>query len=459
MYSRFIIALCILPSLVFLPLVTSCARKEVQETNPELTLTIDVLAEKELPPLIEYEKNKGILINVHIIDFNGFSETITNKDRLRQFEQRNFLLPQQYRKVLRVFRRSQTGNSLSIVTLYHENGQIYRYLECVNGRASGNFREWYDNGQIKIEAYVTAGSADVDDKSVDTWTFDGLSKAWTPQGKKMGVFSYKKGLLNGASTMCYLSGEVEWYTEYKDGKKSGFERHFRPDGSLIEEISYQDGLREGVSRGYWTTGKLKYQEDFQLDLLQEGIYYPKEGEEALSTVLKGNGVRSLFNDDILVSQYQIQQGKPSGWVKIFSDDGTLSREYSEINGKKDGREVLYYSLEENEKGGPKLAIEWKRGSITGIVETWYPEGAIQSKREMKQNERDGISMGWYPNGDLMLVEDYEKGSLKKGSYHKKGDTVPYSTVENGKGTATIFDGDGRIVEKITYQEGKPVVSD
>ncbi len=403
--------------------------------------------------LLEEEKNKGILVNVHVIDFNGFSETITNKERLRQFERRSFLHPQQYRKILRVFRRTYSGNSISLITLYHDNGQIYRYLECLNGRASGNFREWHENGTLKIAATILAGNADVDDASIDSWTFEGDSIAWSSEGKKIGSFPYIKGLLHGNATTWYPSGDIERIIEFKEGKRDGIERYFRPAGSLIAESSYENDTLNGVSKKFWPSGALQYEEHFKNDRLLQGIYYEKSSKIAVSKVDNSEGVRSLYNDFHLIRQEEIHNGLPNGVIKLFSANGVLSQEYVEKEGKKEGKETLYYP----ENGSPKISIEWKKGVITGVVETWYLDGMTQNRREMKHNERDGMSMAWYRNGDLMFVEEYEKDSLKKGIYHKKGETAPCSFVENGKGTATIFDGDGRMVEKIVYHEGKPIL--
>lgn len=433
--------------------LTSCSKQPVEQS---------LIKEEASEPLVESLTNKGVLVNVHVIDFNGFSETITNKERLKQFEKRDFLQPQQYRKVLRIYRRSNTGDSISLITLYHENGHIFRYVECVNGRASGSFREWYNNGKLAIESTVESGSADLDDSSISEWTFHGLSRAWTSQGKKQGLFYYKHGLLHGLSTTYYPNGEIEWQTEYSEGKKNGFERLFREDGSLLQESQYSEGLRNGPSKGYWTSNKKKYDEEFQRDSLIDGVYY-NDSEEIVSQVIQGEGTRSIFNDDMLISQYQISDGKPAGWVKIYSEEtGQLEREYSQVDGKKNGREIFYYPQKTKDnkiQSTPqkKLAIDWKMDMITGSVETWYPNGSLESRKEMKQNKRDGICLIWYPDGNLMLLEEYEKDTLKKGRYHKKGEEVPYSTVDAGFGTATIFDSEEALVEKISYKEGKPIV--
>ena len=40
-------------------------------------------------------------------------------------------------------------------------------------RASGIYREWFPTGQLKIEAYVIGGSADVGVGAQSDWLFDG----------------------------------------------------------------------------------------------------------------------------------------------------------------------------------------------------------------------------------------------------------------------------------------------
>ncbi len=43
------------------------------------------------------------VVSMQIIDRNGFTETISNKERISSFETTDFLTPQPYQKVLRVF--------------------------------------------------------------------------------------------------------------------------------------------------------------------------------------------------------------------------------------------------------------------------------------------------------------------------------------------------------------------
>ena len=75
---------------------------------------------------------------------------------------------------------------------------------------------------------------------------------------------------------------------------------------------------------------------------------------------------------------------------------------------------------------------------------------------MNNNKKHGLSFAWYKEGDLMLMEEYENDLLVKGSYYKNWEKTAISKVENGKGIATLFDKDGRLIRKIDYEKGIPL---
>src|SRR5665647_788644 len=68
------------------------------------------------------------LTSIHIIDRNGMEETISNKDRLGQYQKADFMQQQPYQKVLRIYERDSRGNIRSVVTTYHEKGNPKQFL-------------------------------------------------------------------------------------------------------------------------------------------------------------------------------------------------------------------------------------------------------------------------------------------------------------------------------------------
>ena len=57
----------------------------------------------------------------------------------------------------------------------------------------------------------------------------------------------------------------------------------------------------------------------------------------------------------------------------------------------------------------------------------------------------------------MAVEEYEHDLLTKGTYFKKGDSIPVSRVQDGEGVATLFDRRGHFLKKVNYAKSRPVV--
>ena len=101
------------------------------------------------------------ITSIHLIDRNGLSETVSTKERLKQYQQADFLKAQPYQKVTRVYGRDSNGDSRTYITSYHLNGQLSQYMEALNARAYGKYREWHQNGNPKLEANVIGGIADL----------------------------------------------------------------------------------------------------------------------------------------------------------------------------------------------------------------------------------------------------------------------------------------------------------
>ena len=56
----------------------------------------------------------------------------------------------------------------------------------------------------------------------------------------------------------------------------------------------------------------------------------------------------------------------------------------------------------------------------------------------------------------MMIEEYENDLLRRGTYMKRGEKTPVSTVENGDGTITLYDSEGFFIKRALYHKGLPV---
>lgn len=428
----------------------SCASKAIQKKQE--TISSDLFR----PVLIRQP-----LTSINIIDRNGLSETITSKDRLKPYQNTDFLTPQSYQKVLRIFAKDKEGIGRSIITSYHTSGGIKQYLEAVNGRAHGFYVEWHPNGKRKLLACVSAGTADIDMKSQLTWSFDGISFAWDEEGHLLTSIPYQKGELNGVSKEFYPDGTLSKMATYKQGLLDGELKRFSKDGAVLEAMTFREGVPEGESLGFWPSGKIAWKEKFQNGLLEEASYFDSNGL-VISTISQGNGKQCLFDDTGPKEFHEFKSGKEEGEVTLLENNQFIQSRFFIKNGEKHGEETLYYPikpfLKEGEKGKqkPKLSIDWYEGKINGSVKTWYDNGVQESQKEMSQNLKQGVLTCWYRNGNLMLIEEYDKDKLVRGEYLKKGESIPISKVEAGKGVASLFDCDGNFFRKIRYQDGKPI---
>jgi antitoxin component YwqK of YwqJK toxin-antitoxin module len=394
------------------------------------------------------------MVSMQIIDRNGFAETISNKDRLANYKSVDFSTPQPYQKVLRVFGRNSGGQSSSKITSYHDNGHLWQYLEATNGRAHGLYQEWFPNGQIKIEAHLIEGVADIHDLAQATWMFEGLCKVWNDQGSLIAEFNYEKGLLQNSARYFFPSGKLQKIIPYNQGEVHGIVHSFDENGNLIEEIPYANGDKEGFAVAFWSPGHLLSKEFFEHGYLINASYYDLNGK-CISEIKAGKGKQTKFKENQFEALINFSGGVPEGEVQLFYPNGTLKCSYLIKEGKKHGEEWEYYLLEKGEQPLPKLCLNWNDNQIQGQVKTWYPNGQIESQREFNSNKKQGVAFAWYKNGDLMLVEEYENDLLIKGSYYKKGDKKIVSKIEAGKGVASLYTSDGFFLKKVSYEKGKP----
>lgn len=392
------------------------------------------------------------LASIHIIDRNGFTETISQKERLGQFQQVDFLSSQPYQKVLRIYGRDAQGNIRAIVTTYHENGNCKQCLDIFNGRAHGNYYEWHENGQQRLAARIIGGMPDVTPLAERSWLFDGVTSAWDEEGRKSAEISYSKGCLEGVSLYFHSNGQTWKRIPYLKNEIHGITEIFRNDGSLLQQIPYTQGQKHGIAMRYWEPSRLASQEEYCRGKLEQGQYFDSE-ERLVAEIRQGNGIRAIFNKTGIHELQEYVDGAPEGEVKVFDESGRLKRLYHVKQEIKHGEEIEFD--ERNTPPRPRLSFHWYEGKVQGVMKSWYPSGQLESQREMANNLKHGLLSAWYRDGTLMLLEEYEKGILVRGEYFKKGEKIPVSQVIDGKGTATLFDADGHLQQKVSYLNGKP----
>ncbi|MCF7852138.1 MAG: hypothetical protein K9M07_02735 [Simkaniaceae bacterium] len=396
--------------------------------------------------------NESHLAVIRIVDRHDMTETINAPDRLASYEKIDFRSPQPYKEVMRSFKRDALGRQTGILTSYHINGQIKQQLETVSSRAHGSYCQWHPNGQLHIEAQVIEGIAQLNENAQSTWIFDEVSRVFDQQGKLEAEFIYDKGILEGDSKYFYPNGVISKILPYVNNCLEGDAKLYDNKGNLIGSSHYLLDLKHGKT---FHTGSFEtppFEEYYENGKLLIGEYFDRE-HHLISSIDNGNGFMPIYENGVLSRLIEYQKGSQNGLVKNFNDQGDIESIYSVKNLQKHGQEWIYWS---HANQSPKLLISWYNDEIHGIVKTWYEDGSLESQKEMAHNMRQGLSNAWYRNGDLMLMEEYENDKLVYGKYYKKGQPQVISSVENGSGTATLYDENGVFLRRIYYRKGETV---
>ncbi|MEG0287479.1 MAG: hypothetical protein RR599_02275 [Victivallaceae bacterium] len=395
---------------------------------------------------------KNILVSINIVDRNGLSETICSKEKLKKYLSVNFLDPQPYQKVLRIY-KNQSGENAYLLTGYHPNGQIKQYLEGLNNRALGTYKEWFSNGQLKIHAKVVGGVADLNPAAEAGWLFDGTTEAFDEDGNCIAQIPYEKGSLEGIAVYFHPNGNVWKEVPYQKNSIHGTFNIYLSDNRLLQETQFRNGKKHGLSLRYHSPDILAHKENYIDDRLIHGSYFQQDGT-LLSEIIEGNGTKINFGKTGVASEEEYRSGNQHGQVSIFDNSGCrITRMFRIENNLKTGEEVFYHS----DSSQPQLLITREHGIIQGPIKTWYENGNLESCRQMSCNKKNGLATVYYSNGQIMMVEEYENDLLIKGEYYKPGDKQCCSKVEKGNGIATLFTKNGAVNQKIIYQDGKPLL--
>ena len=315
-------------------------------------------------------KNKtaddSTLVSIQIIDRNGFAETISSSDRLGRYQSTDFKGAQPYQKVLRVFGKSQGGQTPSVITSYHANGHLWQYLEISNGRAHGTYQEWHFNGRKKMDLHVIEGIPELSDAALKSWVFDGTNQIWDEEGRLVAEIPYERGVLQGNSLYYYPSGQIQRQIPYVQDEIDGSLICYHENGDIAEVIPHIKGIRSGIASSFFPDKTLAYQETFEDGRLMEGGYYSEKGD-LISSIVAGSGRRYESESGSLKRLVQYEKGIPEGLIECLDEKGNLKISFMQKDGKKQGEEWEYYPKESPNDPLKKMFCKgWSRpGSKAG----------------------------------------------------------------------------------------------
>ena len=294
---------------------------------------------------------KDELVCIQLVDRNGFNETINSEDKLKKFAETDFNSNQPYEKVLRIYKKVKSINIFSKLTSYHQNGNIYKYLEIKDGRAFGKYFEYFPNGNMKIESIVLSGSADFSNQT--DWVFNGQSKVYAENQNLLIIFNYSNGSLENETKYFYPNKVLKTIVPYKSNELNGEVIKFSEKGEVLEKTNYLDGKKHGASIGYYSKDNIAFLEEYERDNLISGQYF-KKNRLKVSQVKNSEGLKAIFKDNKITQLIEYKNGKVNGKVKNFEEDELIS-EYVIQNDKKNGEEIIYYNFKETRTKEKRIA--------------------------------------------------------------------------------------------------------
>lgn len=204
----------------------------------------------------------------------------------------------------------------------------------------------------------------------------------------------------------YTEGSSRWLVTYLKSIVL-LDAQGRPDGN--EKYVTNQGVNGIV--GYrlvpWKSGtKDGVEKTFVDEILKEEIPWKAGKIEGLR--------RSFFADGRVEVETQYVDGEANGPTRIYASDGSLIREGTMKNGKRDGTMTEYWPGTKQ----TKRVVKYRDGQAAGLVREFYLSGKLKREVAM-QNES-------YHGEDKLYNED---GKLTQTRYWSNGDMVTKEAFE------------------------------
>jgi antitoxin component YwqK of YwqJK toxin-antitoxin module len=112
---------------------------------------------------------------------------------------------------------------------WYENGQLAMEATYDNGVYNGPYKEWHENGQLAIESTYEDGH------------YKGLYKRWHENGQLHTYTTYKNRDYDGQYNQWYDNGQLRIDTTYINGRRNGYYKVWNRDGNLIKDQMFGRG--------------------------------------------------------------------------------------------------------------------------------------------------------------------------------------------------------------------------
>jgi pimeloyl-ACP methyl ester carboxylesterase len=122
-----------------------------------------------------------------------------------------------------------------------------RIIKTDKKRNIFHVRDYYENGQIQMEAFYSAFDKNIKESiqcNYHSNTKEGPYKEWYDNGQPEFTGNFKSGLLNGIGTTWYRDGKKEAKESWSNGQLNGVVKYWTREGPLQFNSTFYHGLNQ-----------------------------------------------------------------------------------------------------------------------------------------------------------------------------------------------------------------------
>lgn len=256
---------------------------------------------------------------------------------------------------------------------------------------------YHPNGKVASEGLMREGKP------------DGYWKTYNDKGYLIAEGNRVNFMLDSTWNFYDDTSKLVLQINYKDGKKEGIRRTFRPD-EILEE-SFSNDIKQGPTITYYTDGKIKkvvnFNNGFEDGMARE---YSRDG-----TIIALIEYRRGFIVDRENINRVDKNGLKQGRWKYFYDDGKVKLEGIYRDDKRNGYfkeyddkgmliDVAKYVNDERQEEAPELVK-------LDVKTDYYPNGKPKTVASYKGDTPEGIRREYDTTGKVIASFTFSKGKM------------------------------------------------
>lgn len=363
----------------------------------------------------------------------------------------------------------------------YPNGQVSSEGYLVNGKPDGLWKNYFEDGTLKSEGNRV------------NFELDGLWKFYNADGKILEEIAYSNGLKDGPHRK-FTQGLLVQECFYKEDRLDSLCRFFYANGQLKKTIPYRNNFEEGLGFEYDLDSNLIALFEYRGGVRVKNLMINRRDEEG-----RKQGLFMEFYPDLNVKwEGTFTQDLKDGYFKYYDEDGNLTRSEKwvmgvlQVDDDKTGKMRVKQSYSPEgfvERIGPyrkdrmdglhrifdaegnvryaelydfgRLVAKGpldEQGRKTGVWETYYPEGGIESRGPYSMDLKQGEWIYFFPDSTLEQKGKYDQ-DLPDGvwKWYFRGELLKkQETYRKGLawGESVEYDSLGRVVARGSYFEGQ-----